>query len=864
MSDKKVAWFQGLGFKWTIAFVVMAVGMLSSAIWVVNTTGKNRVLKESAKLIEQTGNNAVENLIGRSSEIAGLVRTIATLTEKLPQDPSVYRRIYPAIYDFDGDLKVAGGGVWPEPYQFSKGVERRSFFWGRDKNGLFKYYDDYNDPAGNGYHHEEWYVVVRHIAPGRCFWSKSYMDPYSFQPMVTCTVGTYDQKKMTGTVTVDLKLEGIEGSMRELQNKTGGYAVLFDRNGKFIAFPEAGDRAKILSTDPDGNQSGEFLTATEFAEKQPLFKAISNEVKEMNQYILEKARSMPGYDAALPAKIDQDSYQINREEAEFISAVVVDPLKESTRKSKLFKTFEIENDFILGEKSLVFLFHVPESYWKFAIVKPLSEATTVASSLVRSLALKLGTLILILTSLGYWMLRRFVVKPITDVTQSVQYVDGMIGEGRFQEIKKHHIRTTSKDEIGVLASIFENLSQGFVESRELIEKQNKELELKVEERTKKVTEVGYELKKSQRFLETLISNLNGMVYRCRNDSNWTVEFVNEGCFDLTGYTPGDFMLSRNVSFGNDVIHPDDQEKVWGEVQEALQKREAFQINYRILTADKELKWVWEQGRGVFAEDGGLDALEGIIVDISKHKESENQLAYYTSELKRSNQDLEEFAYIASHDLQEPLRKIISFGDRLKDKSSSLDEGGKEYLERMQNAASRMQKFIDDLLQYSRVSNTQNSIKPVDLNKIIEQVADNLGWRLRKVGGMIQVDSLPVVEGDPVHLSILFQNLISNAIKYHKKDVAPVVSVRSSFCENTQRWDIAVSDNGIGIDDKYFERIFKPFERLHGRGDFEGTGIGLAICEKIVTRHYGEITVRSHLEKGATFIVSLPKDQPDKS
>ena len=187
MPYKKVAWFHSLGFKGTAALVCIAGGLLVGALWVVNTTGKKQVLEESSKLIQQTGDNAVEIISGRSAEIAALVRTLATLTPLLPKDEKTYLQTFPEIYDFNGDNKVAGGGIWPEPHQFKKEVVRRSFFWGRDPDGAFKYYDDYNDPEGKGYHNEEWYVVVRHTGPGRCFWSKSYMDPYSFQPMVTCT-----------------------------------------------------------------------------------------------------------------------------------------------------------------------------------------------------------------------------------------------------------------------------------------------------------------------------------------------------------------------------------------------------------------------------------------------------------------------------------------------------------------------------------------------------------------------------------------------------------------------------------------------------------------------------------------------------
>ena len=508
MPYRNIPWFHSLSLKGTIALIVMALGLLVGALWVVNTTGKEKVLEESSKLIEETGNNVIGSLMGRSKEIASLVRGIAAVTEKLPKDETAYHEIFPSLFNFDGDLKVAGGGIWPEAYKFKEGVERNSFFWGRERDGSFKYYDDYNDPTGKGYHNEEWYVVVRHSAPGQCFWSKSYMDPYSFQPMVTCTVGTYEGGNFTGAVTVDLKLEGIKDSMKEWQKKTGGYTVLFDRNGKFIGFPAAGTGAKVFSTDANGNKSENFMTANDFAVKQPLFKPISDAITKMNQFILQKAKNDSNLNNERAATIDADSYQINREEAEFISAVLTDPLKERTRASKLFDSFEIENDFLLNEKALIFLFHVPQSYWKLAVVIPLSEATSVATSLVDSLILKLGILIFLLTGIGYLIMSYFLVRPISKITNTIQDVDTQITNGDFKKLKNRTLENYSKDEIGVLSNIFSRLSQGFLEAQEVIKKQKDTLEIKVEERTVELARSKQEAEKANLAKSEFLSRMS--------------------------------------------------------------------------------------------------------------------------------------------------------------------------------------------------------------------------------------------------------------------------------------------------------------------------------------------------------------------
>jgi len=258
---------------------------------------------------------------------------------------------------------------------------------------------------------------------------------------------------------------------------------------------------------------------------------------------------------------------------------------------------------------------------------------------------------------------------------------------------------------------------------------------------------------------------------------------------------------------------------------------------------------------------GADYINVYGTDITEFKKADDRLSFYANELERSNRDLEDFAYLASHDLQEPLRKIISFGDRLSHSLSSLDNAGREYLVRMQNAAERMKNFIDDLLEYSRLSKTQKHCELVDLNQIIQKVSVDWEERIDKCSGTLHSGVLPTLEGDPGQLSILFQNLISNSLKYHRSGIAPVISIASSYHEKTKTWEIEVKDNGIGIDEKYFKRIFKPFERLHGRSAYAGTGIGLAICEKIVHRHHGSIRVSSVPNQGSTFLVSIPAKQP---
>jgi light-regulated signal transduction histidine kinase (bacteriophytochrome) len=252
---------------------------------------------------------------------------------------------------------------------------------------------------------------------------------------------------------------------------------------------------------------------------------------------------------------------------------------------------------------------------------------------------------------------------------------------------------------------------------------------------------------------------------------------------------------------------------------------------------------------------------GISEDISSRRHTEELLQAYSRELQRSNRELENFAHIASHDLQEPLRKVQAFGDRLKTRYADvLDETGRDYLERMQGAARRMQTLIQDLLAYSRVTSKAESFEPVDLRDVAERVVQDLSTRVDRTGGQVIIECLPKVEADPLQMRQLFQNLIANALKFHREGVPPLVTISGEALHGTA--EIRVADNGIGFEMEYAERMFRLFERLHGRMQYEGTGIGLPIVQKIVERHGGSIRAESAPGAGATFVVRLPIHQND--
>jgi signal transduction histidine kinase len=232
-------------------------------------------------------------------------------------------------------------------------------------------------------------------------------------------------------------------------------------------------------------------------------------------------------------------------------------------------------------------------------------------------------------------------------------------------------------------------------------------------------------------------------------------------------------------------------------------------------------------------------------------------------LQRSNRELEDFAYTASHDLQEPLRKINSFSDLLRsDFGETLGGDGAFYLDRLQDASNRMIELIRGLLEYSRVATNASPLQSTDLNVIIRRVLSDLEIAIEESGAQVDLQQLPTVEADPIQMRQLFQNLIGNAIKFRREGVAPRLMICSEADTEAGMASIVVADNGIGIEMRFAERIFAPFQRLHGRTRFEGSGMGLAICRRIVQRHHGSIELESQPGQGSTFRIHLPERQPE--
>lgn len=306
------------------------------------------------------------------------------------------------------------------------------------------------------------------------------------------------------------------------------------------------------------------------------------------------------------------------------------------------------------------------------------------------------------------------------------------------------------------------------------------------------------------------------------------------------------------------VHPDDM-ILLNDIAPQLNAYAEYSVEYRLRRKDGTYRHILEIGTPRFLPDSKFAGYMGSCLDISEMKLVQNELSNYANELKRSNEELEQFAYVASHDMQEPLRMIASYIQLIqRGLESGRTDGLTEFMGFVLDGTSRMQALISDLLQFSRVSRKGNPFTRVDMNETARIAIGHLQQKIKENNATVNFGSMPVVFGDSFQLIRLLQNLADNAIKFKHPDRKPEINI--SVEERDSDWLFKVSDNGIGIEDKFYNRIFVIFQRLHTRNEYEGTGIGLAVCKKIVERHGGEIWVESEEGKGSTFYFTIKKQQ----
>ncbi|TVR22127.1 MAG: PAS domain S-box protein [Anaerolineaceae bacterium] len=370
------------------------------------------------------------------------------------------------------------------------------------------------------------------------------------------------------------------------------------------------------------------------------------------------------------------------------------------------------------------------------------------------------------------------------------------------------------------------------------------------------------LENERRRLNSVVASVPGVVYVSYDEADAAtqkMDFISQYAETLLGYPVADWYSEPN--YWKAVVHPEDWERAVSEANAIYASGEHGAVQFRCITQSGEVVHVEAHSAAIHDDDGAQIGTCGVVMDITDRKHIEAQLLRYTEELRRSNEELEQFAYVASHDLQEPLRMVTSYLQLIEQRyADKLDDDAREFIDFAVDGATRMKQLINDLLSYSRVQRSKREFEPINIGDILRQVCDNLRLSIEDNGATITHDDLPQVTANAAQMAQLLQNLIGNAIKF-RRDEPPQIHIGAQ--RQRDEWHFRVSDNGIGIQPQYTERIFVIFQRLHAREQYAGTGIGLAICKKIIEKHGGRIWLESEPDNGTTFHFTLPFDSSSK-
>lgn len=469
------------------------------------------------------------------------------------------------------------------------------------------------------------------------------------------------------------------------------------------------------------------------------------------------------------------------------------------------------------------------------------------------IALSFFLLAFLLTYLLSRRLQRSVSYPVLRLADKARLIS---------EKKDYSVRAENKsnDEIGVLTDAFNHMLTQIEAQNAEIQGLNNNLEEKIVMRTWELQEANSALTEQNHFIQTIIDASVDLIAVFDNNLNYLI---------LNKYAATVFNRKREELLGKNVLSAFPQlegKPLIQYLQRSLQGEFIHLEAYKSQLADA---WFENFFIPLRDKENNVDRVLLIGHDITNIMKANEKLRQLNSELEKSNRDLEQFAYVASHDLQEPLRKILTFSD-LSERNTHNPEIQKRYLQKISSSASRMTELIKAVLNYSRLSRTGVEFTEVDLNAVVEQIKTDLELPIEEKGALIQSDRLPVIRGIPLQLSQLFLNLFTNALKFTEQK--PEISIRvlavsqeektkqNLAYKNSDYLRIVFSDNGIGFEQEYAERIFSIFQRLHSADKFAGTGIGLALCKKIVENHGGVIAVESEQGKGTSFFLYLPFDK----
>ncbi|MCP5076532.1 MAG: EAL domain-containing protein [Psychromonas sp.] len=457
-------WYESLQFRLAAIFVILFFFIAVSVFMILKTFGDQIIEDEAFLRLNEANSTVISQLEKHTILSSTLVESMANLAETLPKDESLYKSLIPHQINIEGTQSfVAGGGIWPSPFSFDKKRTRNSFFWGRDKFGKLNFYDDYNLPEGNGYHNEEWYVPATHLLEGELYWSKSYIDPYSLQPMVTVSTPIIKDKQNLGVATIDLKLDGVQELLKQATLSFSGYAFVVDRNGTFLSYPEMQQVVSNVKK-RDGSESNSFINYQTLTQNHPEFSDYSKILDKQRNVLLNNLKENKLYGKNLAKRLALDSNQITPQESELIVASILHSRSYRVDKLLYQQNLLLQNDPLLNEPVFVSVTIMPNTYWKIITVMPYSTGVEKISATYEQLML--STLVaLVITIFIIWLCIRYIVtSPITSLSHQIQ---AQLGS---EKDEMQLITSASKGELSSLVNMFNQRTTQLLTSQRKVEK----------------------------------------------------------------------------------------------------------------------------------------------------------------------------------------------------------------------------------------------------------------------------------------------------------------------------------------------------------------------------------------------------------
>ncbi len=400
-------------FKISTGFLLATFALLSILALVLQGELRQKLESDSSKQVEANGNAIVAELVRQTSLVHSLAESLAVVVNSIPFSDKLYHQLLPQLIDINNSNSlVAGGGIWPEAKQLDPNKDKNSYFWGKNKDGTLDFYNDYNLDDGKGYRHEEWYVPAKFLADDSCYWSRSYIDPFSKEPMVTCTIPIHKNNQYIGASTIDMKLEGLHQFFQKQSENIGGYVFLVDQNNKFISFPQSGGILK------DNNSA--LINITEFSLKQPQFEHLAERLLDLSQQTLVTPPKFDKQHQTMAAYLTNNSYQVSPQQADIMASSIINPIKETLSNSYLLDHFQLEDDFLLQEEVNISIFHVPDSYWKLVVVTPTSTDFIAVSNIIKQTSKQIIFPTIITMIIFFAFIHSYFIHPLIRISQHLR------------------------------------------------------------------------------------------------------------------------------------------------------------------------------------------------------------------------------------------------------------------------------------------------------------------------------------------------------------------------------------------------------------------------------------------------------------